>query len=80
MRIMHNLKRRLYFLALFFLIFSPHILIFGVVIKTVYFFILVPGIMGMYYYFNNRKKKYYRKKYTFIYVFRAYLLYPDLWL
>jgi hypothetical protein len=33
-------------------------MIFGVVIKTVYFFIVVPGIMGMYcYFFKNRKKK-----------------------
>lgn len=53
---MHNLKIYLYFWGLFFLIFSPHILIFGVVIKTVYLFVVVPGFMGMYVYFKDGER------------------------
>lgn len=50
---MNKTREYSYFLGLFFLIFSPHILVFGVTVKTVYVFIVVPGIMGMYVYFKN---------------------------
>ncbi len=45
---MRGVRPFIYFMGLFFLFFPPHVLIFGVVIKTVYFFIVVPAIMGIY--------------------------------
>lgn len=53
---MYNVKHIMSFLGLFFLLFSPHILIFGVVIKTVYLFVVVPGIMGMLLYIYSHKR------------------------
>jgi hypothetical protein len=53
---MRRLKNYLYFVGLFFLIFSPHIMVFGVVVKTVYVFIVAPGLAGIYLYSKARER------------------------
>lgn len=52
----NKIKKYIYFLGLFFLIFPPHILIYGYTFKTVYLFIVLPGIIGGYNYFREKKK------------------------
>jgi len=45
----------LYIFGLFFLIFPPHILIYGYTVKTVYLFVFVPGLIGGYNFFTKQK-------------------------
>jgi hypothetical protein len=42
------------FILLFFLVISPHLLIFNLTIKTAYFFVLVPALIGFYKYCTIR--------------------------
>jgi hypothetical protein len=53
---MRHRKNYLYFVGLFFLIFSPHIMVSGVIVKTVYLFIVAPGLAGIYLYSKARKR------------------------
>lgn len=59
---MTKIRKYLFFLGLFFLIFSPHVLVFGVIVKTVYIFVVLPGLLGAYTYFVKRNKSIVEKR------------------
>lgn len=44
----------LIFLFIFFIIFSPHVSIFGFIFKTVYLFVVIPSIIGFIKYFQSK--------------------------
>ncbi len=52
---MKKIRKYLYIFGLFFLIFPPHILIYGYTVKTVYLFVFVPGLIGGYNFFTKQK-------------------------
>jgi hypothetical protein len=54
--LMKKIRKYFYFFGLFFLMFPPHLIIHGYTIKTVYFFVVIPGIIGGYKFLVKRKK------------------------
>jgi hypothetical protein len=82
---MYSLARRSYFLTiikrgtpllgLFFLFFPPHIKVFGIIFKTVYFFITIPAVLGAYSYLKNgRNNVIVRKTLLFMLIGCVYLI------
>lgn len=51
------MKNKLLFAALFFFIFPPHVIVFGMTIKVVYFSIFIPSILGGVSYLKSKEKK-----------------------
>ena len=43
-------------IGMFFLIFSPHLNLFGLIIKTVYIFVFIPGVLGLPIFLTSYKK------------------------
>lgn len=48
------MKKSALFLLLFFMVFSPHVSFFSLTIKTAYFFVLLPAIIGLFWYYSRK--------------------------
>lgn len=72
-----KIKRLLYFIGIFFLIFPPHIIIHGFTVKTVLLFIFIPGIIGGLK-FITIKKGHILEKQTLLFMFVALIYFSFL--